>query len=729
MERFYFFRLATLTLAAAILIPRPAAAQRADEPMLDYPPAKTVDVVDDYHGTRVPDHYRWLEDLNSTETKAWVNAQNAVTFKYLESLPLRLAFHNRITELSDYPRVSTPWREGGRLWYRKNRGLQRQSVVHARDQIDSAPAAVLDPNTLSPDGSLSLERISPSPDGRFLAYALSEAGADWRKVRVRDLSSGADLDDTVEWVRYSRIAWTHDGKGFFYSRYPTPSPGKPLQAPLGVHSLYYHRIGTAQAEDRLIYQEKNRPDWFVRGDVTDDGRYVVIRISQGSARKNRLFYSDLENSKEPKLDGKIMALFGTGDEYYRVLGNVGPVFYVLTNLAAPKRRIIAIDIRRAGPRRARTIIHQAPHVIQNAILSGGKIVVQYLVEVQSRVKLFAMDGLELGTLALPGIGTIRNLTGRYDSEELFYRFTSPLRPSVVFVCRRLCRTSTPFESGKSPFDPKAYETRQFFAASKDGTRIPYFLTARKNVKRDGNNPALLYGYGGFSNSVMPSYRSDVPAWLERGGIFITANVRGGGAYGDGWHREGTLKKKQNSFDDFIAVAEDLIKRGYTSPPKLAVQGSSNGGLLVGAVINQRPDLFAAALPVAGVMDMLRYDKFTSGAAWASEYGAPSDAEMFPILFRYSPLHNLKRGTCYPATLVVVADHDDRVVPSHSFKYLAALQAAQSCKRPVLLRVEKQGSHGYRPTDRRIAELADGWAFIAAWTGLSPERDARAEARH
>ncbi|MGH7823687.1 MAG: prolyl oligopeptidase family serine peptidase [Candidatus Binatia bacterium] len=728
MSLFYSVRSIAFVLAAAILLPWPAAAQPAAESALDYPPSKTADVVDDYHGTQVADPYRWLEDLNSADTKAWVDAQNAVTHKYLESLPLRASFRRRITELWDYPKVSTPWRVGGKLWYRKNSGLQRQAAVYAREKIDSAPVPVLDPNTLSPDGSISLEQIAPSPDGKLLAYTLSEGGADWRKVRVRDLVTGADLVDSVEWVRYSRIAWTHDSKGFFYSRYPTPPAGKHLEAPIGIHSLYYHGIGTPQSADRLIFEEKGKPDWFVTGHVTDDGLFLIIRISQRSARKNRLFYIDLGDPKEPNFDAGVTPMVGTGDALYRVLGNVGSVFYVLSNAAAPRGLVFAVDIRRAEPVTPQIVIPHGPHVIQNAKLSGGKIVVQYLVNLQSRVKLFALDGKELGTLALPGVGTIRNLSGRYDSDELFYRYTSPLYPSVVFVCRRLCRASVPFEAGKSPFDPRKYETRQFLATSKDGTRVPYFLTAQKQIKRDGSNPTMLYGYGGFSNSVTPSYRPDLPAWLERGGIFVTANVRGGGAYGEEWHRGGMLENKQNSFDDFVAVAEDLIKRGYTSPAKLAIQGGSNGGLLVGAVINQRPELFAAALPAVGVMDMLRYDKFTSGAAWVSEYGASSDAKMFSILYRYSPLHNLKAGTCHPATLVLTADHDDRVVPSHSFKYLATLQAAQNCKRPVLLRVEKQASHRYRPTDRMIAELADSWAFVAAWTGMFSAGDAAADQR-
>jgi prolyl oligopeptidase len=707
-------RLLVIAAALALVAPNHLEAEQA----IVYPPSKTVDVVDDYHGTPVADAYRWMEDLESADTKAWIEMENRLTFNFLDSLPLRRVLHKRITELWDYPKVTVPSREGGRLWYRRNSGLQRQAVVYSKANVDAAPVLVIDPNSLSPDGSLSLTQFAPSPDGKLLAYAVSEGGIDWETIRVRDLASRRDLADTINWVRYSRIAWTHDGKGFFYSRYPTPSSGMQFESPLGIHSLYYHRLGTPQSADRLFYERTDKPSWLVRGTVTQDGRYLIVRISQSIARRSQVFYMNLEDPKQPNLEPRLRPLVGTGEAVYRVLGNVETIFYVLTDANAPKRRVVAVDINESNLQATKTIIPEGPSVIQDAKLVGGKIVVQYLVNVQSQVKLFALDGHELGTLTAPGIGTIRDLAGRSDSAELFYNFTSPLNPSTVFVCQELCRSSTPFEAAKWPFDPEAYETKQFFAQSKDGTRVPYFLTGRKNLQRNGNNPTMLYGYGGFSTTIMPRYRPDVPAWLELGGIFVTTDIRGGGAFGEEWHRGGMLDKKQNSFDDFIAVAEDLIQRGFTSPAKLAIQGSSNGGLLIGAVINRRPDLFAAALPAAGVMDMLRYDKFTSGAEWVAEYGAPSDAKMFPFLFQYSPLHNLKPGVCYPATLVMTADRDDRVVPSHSFKYVAALQKAQDCKRPVLIRIEKGVSHSYRPTDRRIVEVADGWAFVAAQTGVT-----------
>lgn len=693
-----------------------AQAGRAQQ--IDYPPSRRVDVVDEYHGVKVPDPYRWLEELSSGETKAWVESQNTVTVKYLESLPMREFFRKRITELWDYPKVSVPWREGGRIWYRRNSGLQRQSVVYSRRNINAAPMTVVDPNAFSPDGSISLAQIAPSPDGKLLAYTLSEGGADWQTIRVRDLTTGRDIADTVHWVRFSRVAWTHDGKGFFYSRFPTPPEGKQLEAALGIHALYYHRVGTPQSKDQIIFERKHEPKWFVSGSVTENGRNLVIRFSPGATPRNRLYYIDLGNPKQPDIRGPVKAIVETEDAAYRMIGTVGSLLYLVTDSYAPKRRVIAVDLKRPEQSNWKSIIPEAPYAIQDSTLAGGKIALQYLVDVQSRIKLFAMDGKELATVALPGVGTIGDLNGRYDSPELFYNFTSPLYPWTVFVCEHLCRTRKTIEDTKPAFDPTSYDTNQFFAVSKDGTRAPYFVTAQKNVSLNGANPTRLFGYGGFSINVMPSYWADVPAWLERGGIHVTANIRGGGEYGEDWHRAGMLDKKQNSFDDFIAVAEDLIKRGYTSSANLAIQGGSNGGLLVGAVMNQRPDLFAAALPAVGVMDMLRYQEFTGGAAWVAEYGASSDPNMFPFLFKYSPLHNLKRGICYPGTLVTTADHDDRVVPSHSFKYVAELQAAQACERPTLIRIEAQGSHGYRPTDKRIAELSDMWAFIAAQVGMS-----------
>ncbi len=693
-------------------------AQRPSQP-LGPPPTRRVPVTDDYHGTKVTDPYRWLEDLNSADTKAWVDAQNTATLRYLESLPLRETYRKRITELWDYPKVGIPWREGGRIWYFKNSGLQRQAVLYSRASIDGPATMAIDPNALSPDGSISLAQVVPSPDGTSFAYALSEGGADWQTVYVRDLASGKDAPDSVRWMRFSRISWTNDGKGFFYSRFPTPPEGQKLEAALGIHSLYYHRVGTPQSVDRLIFERKDLPNWFVGGGVSEDGRYLFITLSHGTDPKNRLYYVDLGDSELPNVGTPVVPLFETDDAAYAPVGSAGSTLYMMTDLNAPRRRIVAVDLLRPDRAAWKSVVPEGPSAIESCTMTNGAIAVQYLVDVQSRLKLYGLDGKDLGTVALPGIGTIGGLSGRNDSPDFFYGFTSPLYPTTVFVYDRARATSAAFEAPTPAFDPVGYETRQFFATSRDGTKVPYFVTARKNLVLNGRNPTLLYGYGGFAVSMTPTYRSDVPAWLERGGVFVTASMRGGGEYGEEWHQAGMLEKKQNVFDDFIAVAEDLVKRGYASPAKLAIQGGSNGGLLVGAVLNQRPDLFVAALPAVGVMDMLRYDRFTGGAAWTVEYGASADPKMLPVLLKYSPVHNLKPGACYPATLVTTADHDDRVVPSHSFKYIATLQAAQGCAKPTLIRIETQASHGYRPTDKRIAELADEWAFIAAQMGTAP----------
>jgi len=654
-----------------------------------------------------------MEDLDSKAVADWIAAQNAVTFRYLSSIAKRDTIKKRITDLWDYPKAGMPSIEAGRLFYRRNSGLQKQSPLYSRTSLTAQPTLVLDPNQLWPDGSTSLSRTSPSPDGRLLAYMTSEGGADWQNVHVRDLSSNRDLNDIVRWMRFSGFAWTKDSKGFFYSRYPEPPAGKVLEAALSGQALYYHRVGTAQSEDRLIYERKDLPTWFIGGDVSEDGRYLFITMSQGSDNRNRLYVVDLESPQQPNIVAPVKPVIAADDAEYAPLGNVGSVVYLRSDLDAPNRRIIAVDLRSPAKPGWKTIVPERKQSIETATIAGNRIVAEYLVDVQSRLVLFGMDGADAGEIKLPGAGSIGGLSGRYDSSVMFYSFTSPLYPATVFAYDLKSAASTPFEAPRPPIDVSRYETKQLFAMSKDGTKVPFFVTARRDLARDGTNPTMLYGYGGFSISTTPTYRPDVPAFLELGGIWVTANMRGGAEYGESWHRAGMLEKKQNVFDDFIAVAEQLIKDGYTSPSKLAISGGSNGGLLVGAVQEQRPDLFAVALPAVGVMDMLRYDRFTGGRAWRTEYGSSSDPGQFPFLYKYSPVQNVKPGTCYPATLVTTADHDDRVVPSHSFKFVAALQAAQACDKPILIRVETLGSHGYRPTDKRIAELADEWAFTLA----------------
>ncbi|HEU5184900.1 MAG TPA: prolyl oligopeptidase family serine peptidase [Gemmatimonadaceae bacterium] len=703
---------ATLILASSLAFISTLGAQQ-----LQYPESKKGDVVDQYQDVSVPDPYRWMENLGSAETVAWIKAQNAVSGSYLEKLPHREALRKRITELWDYPKVTLPFREAGRLFYRKNSGLQRQSVLFMRRSLNGPARVVLDPNKMFPDGSTALATYAPSPDGKLMMYAVSEGGADWQTLRVRDLTKLTDLRDNVRWVRFSAVEWTKDGKGFFYSRYPEPPQGKKLEAALTGHALYYHRIGTPQSQDQLIYQRKDLPGRLAIGDVSEDGRYLVIYVYRGADPRNMLYVKTLGDPMEPNIGAPVKPLSESDDAEYTYVGNAGTTFFIRTDKDAPNRKIISLDVRDPAPEQWRTIIPESKNAIEDQTMTGGRLAVHYLVDVQSEVKLFDLNGRETETIALPSVGSVAGLSGRFDSPELFYGFTSPLYPATVFRYDRLTKKSTPFEAASPKFDPAVYETKQLWATSKDGTRIPFFVTARKGLTLDGGNPTLLYGYGGFSITTAPSYRPDVPAWLELGGVYVTANMRGGGEYGEAWHKAGMLEKKQNVFDDFIAVAEALVRERYTSPQHLAIMGGSNGGLLVGAAMTQRPELFAVALPAVGVLDMLRYDKFTGGALWVSEYGSPTDSAAFRYLRAYSPLHNVRAGACYPATLITTSDHDDRVVPSHSYKFAATLQAAQGCEKPILLRVETMASHGYRPTDKRIAELADQWAFTATNTGM------------
>jgi prolyl oligopeptidase len=707
-------RITVMALAIILVV---ANVVQGQSQRLPYPMPRKSDVVDDYFGTKVADPYRWMEDLDSSEVVDWVAVENKLTFDYLERLPLRQHFRQRLTELWNYPRITIPVREGGRLFYRKNSGLQRQSPIYMRESLAVSPTVVIDPNALSPDGAVSLANYAPSPDAKLLAYTLSEGGADWQTGRVREIGSGRDLPDEVQWMRFSWLSWTKDGRGFFYSRYPEPPKGKHLQAALSGQALYYHRVGTPQSQDRLIYERKDLPTWFIGGWVTEDGRYLLVRLAKGSGNRNRLYYADLGTPSRPKVKAEIKPIIEDDDAEYAPFGNIGPMLYLRTDSDAPNRKIIAVDLR--NPKRSawKTLVPERKEAIQSVDLIGGRIVAEYLVNVRSRLALFDRAGRSQGEIALPGIGTVGGVGGRQDSLEIFYAFTSPLYRTTVFAYDPRIKKSTPFEAPDPALDVSRYETKQFFAISKDGTRIPFFLTAHKDLPRTGDNPTMLYGYGGYSIVTMPVYRPHALAWLELGGIWVTASLRGGGEYGENWHKGGMLENKQNVFDDFIAVAEQLINEKYTSPAKLGIMGGSNGGLLVAAVTEQRPELYGVALPAVGVMDMLRYDKFTGGRAWIPEYGSSSDPEQFKYLIKYSPLHNIKPGVCYPAIMLTTADHDDRVVPSHSFKFTATLQEAQGCDRPVLIRVETKASHGYRPTDKLIAELADVWAFAAAQMGI------------
>ena len=599
-----------------------------------------------------------------------------------------------------------------------NSGLQPQSPLYMREGLDGPATLLIDPNIIWPDATTSLAEFAPSPDGRLLAYTVAVGGADWQTVRLRNVATGQDLADEVRWMRFSNLSWTKDARGFFYSRYPEPARGKALSAELVGQTLYYHAVGTPQSEDRLIFNLPDHPRWFVTGWLTEDGRYLLVSTSKGADNTNRLYVADLRDPRKPDLAAKVQPLIVDDGAEFLPFGNDRSLVFLRTDLDAPNRRIIAVDLRKPARASWKTVVADGPHAIENVSLLGGRIVVEYLEDVKSRLTTFDLTGKPLGDVALPATGSLSGFSGREDSALMFYAFTSPLFPTTVFAHDLSNGKSTPFESGTPPVDATRYETRQLFGVSKDGTRVPFFVTLRKDLPLDGNNPTMLFGYGGFAVTNVPGYRPDVPAWLELGGIWVTASLRGGAEYGEAWHKAGMLEKKQNVFDDFIAVAEYLVRERYTSPAKLGISGGSNGGLLVAAVMEQRPDLFAVALPAVGVLDMLRYDRFTGGKAWVTEYGSAADPRQFPFIFKYSPLHNLKAGTCYPATLVTTADHDDRVVPSHSFKFTAALQAAQGCDKPVLIRVETGGSHNYRPTDKRVAELADLWTFTAQQLGVT-----------
>jgi prolyl oligopeptidase len=684
---------------------------------LQYPTARTSNVVDDYHGTKVADPYRWLEDPDSPETRAWIEAENRLTAAYLEAIPARTAIRERLTKLWNYPRYGTPFRKARRYFFFKNDGLQNQAVLYKQPALDAAPEILLDPNLLSEDGTVALSTWAVSEDGRLLAYGTSSSGSDWEEFRVRDVATGRDLPDQLKWIKFSGASWTKNGTGFFYSRYPEPGD-KALTDVNRFQRLYYHRLGTEQLQDVLVYERPDQPDWGMNGEVTDDGRYVVLNVWLGTDRRNRVYYLDLHDAKRPRVHGEVVRLLDDFDASYTFLGNDATVFYFLTDLEAPRRRIIAIDTRHPERARWREIIPQTQDVLEGAQLVHDTFVANYMHDASTRLRLFALDGQLLKDLDLPALGSVTTISGERKDKEMFYAFTSFLYPTTIFRYDFTTGATSVFKAPAIAFDPSGYETKQAFYPSKDGTRVPMFITHKKGLALDGSHPTYLYGYGGFNISLTPSFSVAVLVWLEMGGVYAVPNLRGGGEYGEEWHQAGMHEKKQNVFDDFIAAAEYLIAQGYTSPAKLAIAGGSNGGLLVGAAMTQRPDLFAAALPTVGVLDMLRFHKFTIGWAWVTDYGSADSAAQFPYLYKYSPLHNLRPGTRYPATLVTTADHDDRVVPGHSFKFTAALQAAQAGPQPVLIEIETKAGHGAgKPTSKLIDEQADRFAFLVKNLGM------------
>jgi prolyl oligopeptidase len=694
-------------LALALMAPLPLMPQ-ATRPM-SYPETKKVDQVDDYFGTRIADPYRWLEDLDSAETAKWVEAQNQLTFGYLDAIPERARIRERLTTLWNYERYGVPSREGSRYVFARNDGLQNQAVIYKADALDAPPSLLIDPNTLSPDGTVALTDAAFSDDGRWMAYATSASGSDWKEWRVRDVATATDTPDRLQWSKFSRAAWLPDGSGFFYGRYAAPPPGAALDGVNKNQQVYFHRAGTAQERDELVYERPDHPEWLFDVEVTEDGRFLVVSQNEGTEPKNRVFLRDLTrpgSTIEPFLD--------RFDASYTVVGNDGDRFYVVTDLGAPRKRLVAIDRAASEPSGWRTIVAEPPgrDVLAEVTMVADRFLVVTRVDAHDRLRVHRLDGSIERDVTLPGIGSLGSVSGRRRDREAFYDFTSYTFPTTVFRLELASGVSTIFREPEVAFRPEDFETVQLFYRSKDGTRVPMFISHRKGLTRDGQNPTYLYGYGGFDVSMTPAFSPAVIAWLEMGGVYAVANLRGGGEYGRAWHDAGRLANKQNVFDDFIAAAEFLTAERYTSTPKLAIGGGSNGGLLVGAVLNQRPDLFGAAVPAVGVMDMLRFHKFTIGWAWTSDYGSADTRDGFETLVKYSPLHNIKPGTRYPATFIVTADHDDRVVPLHSFKYAAALQAAQGGTAPVLIRIETKAGHGAgKPTSKLIDERTDQWAFL------------------
>jgi prolyl oligopeptidase len=695
-------------LCVALLLPLAAATAQ----QLAYPAAPRASVEDNYFGHRVADPYRPLEDLDAPATKAWVDAENRLTFGYLDRLPQRDAIRERLTALWNYPRVGVPLREAGKLWFRRNAGLERQSVLYRADRPGARRVPVLDPNALSPDGSVAVGQWSISPDGRLLAYTTAVGGSDLEDIHLRNLRTGRDLPEVIPRTKFSTISWTRDSKGFYYSRSRGSAEAANLSAANTHHQLWYHPLAGAE---RLVFERTDDSTAYANAVVSDDGGWLFV-FSQSGTTNNRLWLADLRHPHRPDLSARPLPVTTAEDAIYYPLGVIGDTLYVRTNWEAARGRIVAATVGDSARAHWRTIIAEGPDVMNETLLVGNWLIVAYLRDVQTRLRLFDITGVPRGEVTLPDAGTAEGLSGRTDGGDFFFAFSSYLRPTGVYRFDLASRTLQPFEPATTPFDPSPYETRATFYRSKDGTQIPIFIMARKDLARDGSHPTILYGYGGFNISLTPFYSSELAAWLELGGVYAVANLRGGGEYGEAWHRAGMRQRKQNVFDDFAAAAEFLIAEGYATSRTLALDGDSNGGLLVGALLTQRPDLFSVALPGVGVMDMLRFQRFTDGQSWAEEYGSSDDSTAVPYLLAYSPLHNVKPGTCYPATLVTTADHDDRVQPGHSLKFTAALQAAQTCPRPVLIRVEGAGSHGYRPTDRRIAEYADQLAFALANLG-------------
>jgi len=710
-------------LALVALFLTPAVAHAGDDAgtsaaaTLAYPATERGDTVDPQFGIDVADPYRWLEDDVRVNPKvaAWVADQNKVTDAYLDTLPGRDAFKSRMTELYNYERFGLPRKAGTRYFYTRNDGLQPQSVLYVREGLKGEGRVLIDPNGWAKDGATALAEWTPSEDGKHLLYSVQDGGTDWRIVRVMDVATGKDLADEIRWVKFSALDWAKDGSGFYYSRFPQPAEGAAFQSLNENHTVYFHKLGTPQSDDVLIHATPDKPKLNNAAVVSDDGKYLIVVGSEGTDERYGLTLYPIGR----KGAGKPVTLVDDFANNWEYVTNAGTRFTFLTNKGAPRQRLVSMDIRK--PAALTQLVGEQEATLVGASRVGNRIILSYLGDAKSEARMVALDGKPVANIQLADIGSASGFGGKSADPETFYSFASYARPTTIYRLDTATGKSEIFAEPRLTFNPQDFTVEQRFYTSKDGTRVPMFLVMKKGLDRSKGSPTLLYGYGGFNVSMTPAFSPTRLAWVDKGGVLAIANLRGGGEYGKAWHDAGRLDKKQNVFDDFIAAGEYLIAEGITGKGQLAIEGGSNGGLLVGAVTNQRPDLIAAALPAVGVMDMLRFDRFTAGRYWVDDYGYPSKEADFKNLLGYSPYHNIKEGTAYPAVLVTTADTDDRVVPGHSFKYTAALQHAQAGDKPHLIRIETRAGHGSgKPTDKVIAEAADKYAFAAKWTGLSVE---------
>jgi len=682
---------------------------------LDYPHTRKVECEEEIHRHLIRDPYRWLEDLDSEETAEWIKAQNKVTQTYLEQIPYRERIRERIKELWNYEKYGVPFKKGDRYFYTYNNGLQNQDVLYWIESLDGKPRVLLDPNKLSKEGTTALTGVSIDLSGELLAYGLSSAGSDWQEWRIRKVETGEDLDESLRWIKFTTAPWTCDSRGFFYSRFDKPEEGDELKAANYNQKLFYHKLGEDQTDDELIYERPDKKEWRFTPEVTEDGHYLIINVRRGTNPENGLFYMDLRGQHE------IVELLNDFDARYVFLGNKGEKFYLMTDLDAPRSRIILIDIDEPEKEKYTEIIPETGDVLESASIVNNTIISSYLKDAHSRIKFYELDGTPIKELEPPGIGNVTGFTGEMKDSETFYKYTSFAFPGTIYRYDFKKQETSVFKKPDLPFDPECFVTKQFFVKSKDDTKIPIYINHRKDLNLKRKIPTILYGYGGFNISLTPQFNLRNLLWMQMGGIYAQANLRGGGEYGKEWHEEGIKLRKQNVFDDFISATEWLISREYTSKDKLGILGRSNGGLLVGACMTQRPDLYAACIPAVGVLDMLRFEKFTVGWGWSSDYGSVDNPSEFKALLEYSPYHNIKPSTKYPATLITTADHDDRVYPAHSFKFAAALQDAQAGDEPVLIRIDSKAGHGAgKPISKLIDEYTNEISFMARKLGLVPD---------